>query len=73
MSERLPSDQYRDTRRKHERLAQARAVAGPEPTTLYRVADGRGGVEELRDRERAARLSRAGYRVTAVSHTEGRR
>ena len=71
MSERLPHDEYRDARRKHERLSEARAVAGAEPTTLYRVVDERGGVEELRCTERAARLSRAGFRVTAVS--EGQR
>ena len=73
MPERVPADGYCDARRKHERLARARAVAGPEPTTLYRVTDGRGGVEEVRKTERAARLSRAGYRVTAVTHTEGQR
>lgn len=73
MSERIPDDEFRDARRKHERLAQARAVAGPEPTTVYRVTDDRGGSEEVRKTERAARLSRAGLTVTAVSHTEGQR
>ncbi len=33
MPERLPFDEYHDARRKHERLAEARAVAGPEPAT----------------------------------------
>jgi len=71
MPERLPEDEYQDAIRKHERLAETRAVAGPEPSTCYRVEDDRGGVEEVRSTERAARLSRAGFRVTAV--TEGQR
>jgi len=73
MSERVPADNSVGLERKHERLARARAVAGPEPTTLYRVTDDDGRTEEVRKTERADRLSRAGYRVTAVSHTEADR
>ena len=34
--------------------------------TVYTVRDGRGGTHPVTDTERAERLSRAGYRVSAV-------
>jgi hypothetical protein len=34
-------------------------------TTVYTVRDGRGGTHVVTDADRAERLSRAGYRVTA--------
>lgn len=36
-------------------------------TTVYTVRDARGGTHAVTDADRAERLSRAGYRVTALS------
>jgi len=36
-------------------------------TTVYTVRDGRGGTHAVTDAARAERLSRAGYRVTALT------
>ena len=44
-----------------------------EASTMFRVVDERGQMEEIRSVELADRLSRAGLRVTAVSHSGGRR
>jgi len=70
MPEELPEDAYA-AYKGPDRVAEARAVAGLEPTTTYRVVDEAGITFETERVEAAGRLSRAGLRVTAV--TEGQR
>jgi len=70
MPEPLPEDAY-EAYAGTDRVAEARAVAGPEPSTTYRVVDELGVDLEVEHAEYAERLSRAGLRVTAM--TEGQR
>ena len=70
MCEPLPEDAYA-AYKGPDRVAEARAVAGSEPSTTYRVIDEVGVDLEVEHAEYAERLSRAGLRVTAV--TEGQR